>query len=142
MAWPYTVRKKDLRIEFLRGSGAGGQHRNKTDSACRMTHLETGEVGYSEDERHQLLNKKKAFQRLAEKLAPLMKRAILEEQGKIPPPCKDRIRTYHEKRGTVVDHRVPGKTFNYQSVLDGNLTPVIAAVQDKLLEKDLANQDE
>ena len=112
MAWPYTVRKKDLRIEFLRGSGAGGQHRNKTDSACRMTHLLTGVVGYAEDERHQNLNKKLAFSRLAKKLEPLMRRAILEEQGKLPPPCKDRIRTYHERRGTVVDHRVPGKTFD------------------------------
>ncbi len=42
MAWPNTVRKDDLKIEFYRGSGPGGQHRNKTSSACRITHKITG----------------------------------------------------------------------------------------------------
>lgn len=60
----YSVTKKDLKIETMRGSGKGGQHRNTTDSAVRITHPESKAVGYSEDERSQLQNKRKAFERL------------------------------------------------------------------------------
>jgi len=51
MAWPNTVRKSDLRIETYRGSGPGGQHKNKTDSAVRITHIHTGISAQAEDMR-------------------------------------------------------------------------------------------
>lgn len=73
MSWPDNVTKSDLKIERIRGSGPGGQNRNKRDTAIRITHKPTGLVGYSEDERSQLQNQKKAFKRLADKLVPLMK---------------------------------------------------------------------
>jgi len=59
-----TLTKKDFRIDFYRGSGKGGQHRNKTSSACRITHIATGLSSTSEDERSQHQNKKLAFNRL------------------------------------------------------------------------------
>ena len=62
----FSITKKDFRIETMRGSGKGGQHRNTTDSAVRITHIESKAVGYSEDERKQLQNKKKALERLVE----------------------------------------------------------------------------
>lgn len=61
----FSVTKKDLKIETMRGSGNGGQNRNKRDTAVRITHFDSGAVGYSEDERSQRQNKKKAFERLA-----------------------------------------------------------------------------
>lgn len=60
----FSLTKKDFKIETMRGSGKGGQHRNTRDTAVRITHPESGAVGYSEDERSQLQNKKKAFERL------------------------------------------------------------------------------
>ena len=61
----FSVTAKDLRFDFYRGSGAGGQHRNKTNSACRCTHIASGAVGQAEDSRSQHDNKKLAFTRMA-----------------------------------------------------------------------------
>lgn len=55
----FSVTKKDLIVETFRGSGKGGQHRNKNDTVVRITHPESRAVGKSEDERSQLQNKKK-----------------------------------------------------------------------------------
>ncbi len=62
----FSVTAKDCRFDYYRGSGAGGQHRNKTDSACRCTHLASGAVGQAEDSRSQHDNKALAFKRMAE----------------------------------------------------------------------------
>lgn len=114
--WPNDVRKKDLRIDYYRGSGKGGQHRNKTDSACRITHIPTGVVAQSEDQRSQHQNRITAFKRLAVKLIPLM-RGVEKRAAGLP---VSRIRTYNEIRKTVKDDRVPGKTWSYNEVVDGD----------------------
>lgn len=121
MSWPETVRKEDLEITYYRGSGPGGQHRNKTDSACRMKHKPTGLVAQSEEHKKQGQNKKAAFKRLCVQLVPLMKKAA---QVEIIKTETKRIRTYHEPNQRVKDHRT-GKTYRYDDVLDGKLDPVI-----------------
>ena len=65
MAWPENVRKADLRVEYFRGSGKGGQKRNKTSSACRITHIPTGRTASSEATRSQTNNRADAFTKLA-----------------------------------------------------------------------------
>ncbi len=120
MSWPQTVRKGDLRIDYYRGSGKGGQHRNKTDSACRLTHLLTGVTAQSEEHKEQSRNRKEAFLRLAAKLVPLMK-AQLSPRGRdarTAPGMRERIRTYNGVRQVVVDHRTNRK-YGYRHVLDG-----------------------
>lgn len=61
----FSITAKDCDWDFKRGSGAGGQHRNKTESACRCVHRASGAVGYAEDDRSQHRNKQLAFQRMA-----------------------------------------------------------------------------
>jgi DUF438 domain-containing protein len=60
----FSLTKKDFKVDFYIGSGKGGQNRNKVETACRITHKESGAVCCCEEERSQLQNKNKAFKRL------------------------------------------------------------------------------
>ena len=62
----FSVTKNDCNFDYYRGTGAGGQKRNKTSSACRCTHEPSGAVGSCEEYRSQLQNKQTAFRRMAE----------------------------------------------------------------------------
>lgn len=62
----FSVTKNDFRIDTFRCGGKGGQNVNKVETGVRITHIESGAVGESREERSQLQNKKKAFLRLVE----------------------------------------------------------------------------
>jgi protein subunit release factor B len=62
----FSVTKKDLRFDYFRSGGKGGQNQNKRDTGVRITHPESGAVGESREERSQLQNKKRAFIRMAQ----------------------------------------------------------------------------
>jgi peptide chain release factor 1 len=134
MAWPNDVTKKDLRIDWFSGTGAGGQYRNKHMNSCRIMHTPTSLVGQSQDERSRVQNQKAAFRRLAAQLVPLMKREVQRERYAAG---TERVRSYHEPDDRVTDSRIPDKQWPYADVLDGNaLAEVIAEVQ-KAKTKDL-----
>jgi hypothetical protein len=60
------VTRKDLRVDTFRAGGKGGQAQNKRDTGVRITHLPSGAVGESREERGQLENKRRAFRRMAQ----------------------------------------------------------------------------
>lgn len=119
--WPKNVTKADLRIEFMRAGGPGGQNQNKVSSACRITHVPTGIACESREHRDQPQNKKAAFAKLAKILVPMMIEAMRtgEPPKHVDPATMTRIRTYdmHHVRGT--DHRM-GRKFDPEEVLNGN----------------------
>jgi len=62
----FSITRKDFDIQYFRGSGKGGQKKQKTSSACRIVHRASGAVGTSQDDRSQSKNTKIAFNRLVE----------------------------------------------------------------------------
>lgn len=133
IGWPFSVTRKDLHIQYFRGSGPGGQHRNKRDTACRITHVPTGAVAWSEKFKSQHRNRKEAFLKLAESLSMMMVLEIQEAtQNKDKEIINTRVRTYNEKSKRVVDKRLPGEVFNYNDVLCGD---GLEKIINKLLKK-------
>lgn len=124
---------EDLRIDTYRSSGAGGQHINKTSSAIRITHIPTGTVVQCQNERSQHQNKDKAMQMLKAKLFLLKQQENADKALDIRGAIKEinfgnQIRSYVLQPYTMVkDHRTNTDVGNAQSVLDGNLDPLINA---------------
>lgn len=131
------INKSDLKIDTFRASGAGGQHVNKTESAVRITHLPTGVVAESQDGRSQIKNREIAMQRLAAKINVIRRDAHVSEMAQKRKSLvgtgdrSDKIRTYNYPQNRVTDHRLEGDAKNYslQSVVDGDLEPIIEALQ-------------
>ena len=127
------IKDEDLRIDTYRSGGAGGQHVNKTDSAVRLTHLETGIVVAVQSERSQHKNKAKAMSMLKAKLYEYYedkKRKEMErfygEKGEIA--WGSQIRSYVFQPYTMVkDHRTDEQTSNVPAVMDGHIQPFIEA---------------
>ncbi len=136
------VRQQDLRIDVYRSSGPGGQSVNTTDSAVRITHLPTGVVVSCQNEKSQLQNKESALRILrARLLAHAQEQADAEAMAARKSQVKsvdrsERIRTYNFPENRLSDHRVNFKSSNLDSVLNGELDPVIEA----LLEADKAER--
>lgn len=112
------MNKKDLKIEYMHGTGPGGQNKNKLETACRITHIPTGIQAYS-DERKRRVSFKKAMACLKQRLrARALASAAAQKKQRRDKAIHDtkRIRTYDFQRGTVKDHRT-GKVASLKEVL-------------------------
>jgi peptide chain release factor 2 len=128
----------EIRVDTFRSQGAGGQHVNKTDSAVRLTHLPTGLVAQSQNERSQTQNKETAIKVLT---ARLLERALDEREAEtrklrgehVEAGWGNQIRSYvlHPYQ-MVKDLRTAHETSNTGAVLDGDLDAFMAAELERL----------
>lgn len=141
------INPTDLKIDYFRASGAGGQHINKTESAVRITYLPTNVVVECQDERSQHKNKDKAMKILRSRIYEAMQE---EQDAKIASERKmqvgtgdrsERIRTYNYPQGRLTDHRIGLTIYRLEDVLNGNLDEVFDALATADQAAKLANQE-
>jgi peptide chain release factor 2 len=127
------IRDEDIKMDVFRASGAGGQHVNKTSSAVRLTHIPSGIVVSSQQERSQHKNKGTAMKMLKNRLYQLEAEKQAKKKAEMDASKSDvsfgsQIRSYVFQPYTMVnDHRTELKVPDVQKVMDGGIDPFIEA---------------
>ena len=139
-----AINPADLRIDTFRASGAGGQHVNKTDSAVRITHLPTGLVVESQDDRSQHRNRAQAMTVLASRLLDRDRRERAQKEAAHRKSLigsgdrSERIRTYNFPQGRVTDHRINLTLYKIEAIMEGDLDELTTALAQEFQAEQLA----
>lgn len=128
------IDEADLKIDFARSSGPGGQNVNKRETAVRISHIPTGITVHVESERSQAQNRERALELLRSKLYNYQRneqqkeKKVLQGGKKIEAEWGHQIRSYvfHPYK-MVKDHRTNVETSNVEAVLNGELDKFIEA---------------
>ena len=140
------VKESDIKMDVYHSSGAGGQSVNTANSAVRLTHIPTGVVVTCQTERSQLQNRERALNLLKIKINDAMHQKEEQELGierktKIGTGDRsEKIRTYNYPQNRVTDHRINFSVMNLDKVMDGDLQPIIDALQTEDLKLKLAGE--
>ncbi len=116
-------KQEEFKIIYTRGTGPGGQHKNKVETCVVITHVPSGMKEKCEDTRSRDRNEKLAMARLLRRIEDEKKKLLDEkknDQRKELIKNKGNLRTYNYPRNEVVDHRT-GKRANLKKVMDGDL---------------------
>ena len=129
-----TIEAKDLKVEYTRSSGPGGQSVNTTDSAVRLIYLPTNLVVTCQDQKSQIKNKAKAMKELKTRL---YQQKLQAQNDKLSAKRKaqigsgdrsERIRTCNYPQGRFTDHRIGLTLYKLDAILGGDLEDVITAL--------------
>ena len=125
-----TIRDEDLEWQFIRASGAGGQHVNKTSSAVRLTHIPTGIATTCQQEKRQEQNRKIALELLRAQLWEIEEEKRLAQLGDARSAIgqarrAEKIRTYNYPQNRITDHRTKQSWHNLESIINGNLETLL-----------------
>ena len=140
----FKVPDADLRVDTYRASGPGGQSVNTTDSAIRITHIPTGMIVTSQDEKSQHKNKAKAMRVMRSRLqeraeAEVHAERAAERKSQVGSGDRsERIRTYNFPQNRLTDHRIGLTLYKLDQVMMGELDqvvePLVAHYQAELLK--------
>jgi len=130
-----NINPSDLEISTYRSSGPGGQNVNKIESAVRIVHKPSGLVVTCQSERNQLQNKETAMTLLAARLLQAQEEADLskltsERREQIGwAKRSEKIRTYNYPQNRITDHRINKSWHNLETIVNGDLEPIIKAMK-------------
>lgn len=129
------INPADLRIEFFRSSGPGGQNVNKRETAVRIIHIPTGTVVTAQTERGQESNKQSALSILRSKVLEETRKkedvkAQEERRSQIGSADRsEKIRTYNFPQSRITDHRIQKSFHNIDDIMAGNFDPIVKAFE-------------
>ena len=132
-----NISPADLEITTYKSSGPGGQYVNKTESAIRIVHKPTGLVVTCQSERNQVQNRETAMTLLA---ARLLQRQEESDLSKLSSERREqigwakrseKIRTYNYPQNRITDHRINKSWHNLETIINGDLEPIIKAFKNK-----------
>ncbi len=127
------IRPQDIKMEFFRSSGPGGQNVNKVETAVRVHHLPTGLIVTSQESRSQQKNRETALTLLRSRLlaarveAEAHKTAAQRREQIGTADRSEKIRTYNFPQDRLTDHRIKETWHNLPSIMDGNIDAIIGA---------------
>lgn len=127
------IHPNDLKWDFFRSGGKGGQNVNKVSTAVRLTHLPTGTIVECQEERFQGKNREKALEILNSRIFNLMQEQAVKHVSDIRTTQvgsgerNEKIRTYNYPQSRVTDHRINQSWHGIGTIMDGDIGKILTA---------------
>jgi len=133
------LRPQDIKVEFFRSSGPGGQNVNKRETAVRVIHIPTGVTVESQEERSQQANREKALSNLEKRITEAVKEReaakeqVVRKEQVGAGERSEKIKTYNFPQNRLTDHRIPKSWHNLDHIMRGKLDKVLKTAAQNLI---------